>query len=217
MGGKLSSDGNSTRNRTFAEHSGPSDTSNGINGSSQGGAMMTAGSLPVHRRPMIRFDPSMMQETSQARLDPRLSRANSESDARLRIPRSGFGLFYRLQEERQDDGAGSSRNFGRARHSLPHSLPPYFLSPMRDAKCPMCGKVIPAEDVEVHFVMCLTKPRVTYNEDTLSVTLGECAICFEDLEEGESIARLPCLCIYHKGCIDEWFKKSQTCPEHPPD
>jgi len=23
--------------------------------------------------------------------------------------------------------------------------------------------MIPAEDVEVHFVMCLTKPRVTYN------------------------------------------------------
>ena len=32
-----------------------------------------------------------------------------------------------------------------------------------DSKCPMCNKMIPAEDVEVHFVMCLTKPRVTYN------------------------------------------------------
>ena len=27
----------------------------------------------------------------------------------------------------------------------------------------MCGKMIPAEDVEVHFVMCITKPRVSYN------------------------------------------------------
>ena len=32
-----------------------------------------------------------------------------------------------------------------------------------DSKCPLCNKMIPAEDVEVHFVMCLTKPRVTYN------------------------------------------------------
>uniref|UniRef100_H2ZPM5 RING-type E3 ubiquitin transferase n=1 Tax=Ciona savignyi TaxID=51511 RepID=H2ZPM5_CIOSA len=216
MGGKLSSDSTSTRGRTFADHAGPSEPSNGIRGSTQGGAM-TAGSLPVHRRPMMRFDPSLLAEGGPTRLDPRLSRANSESDARLRIPRSGFGLFYRLQEEREEETAGSSRGFGRTRHSLPHSLPPYFLGSMRDAKCPMCGKMIPAEDVEVHFVMCLTKPRVTYNEDTLSTTMGECPICFDDLEEGSTIARLPCLCVYHKGCIDEWFKKSQTCPEHPPD
>ena len=32
-----------------------------------------------------------------------------------------------------------------------------------DAVCSMCGKMIPAEDVEVHFVMCITKPRVSYN------------------------------------------------------
>lgn len=30
---------------------------------------------------------------------------------------------------------------------------------------------------------------------------GECVICFEELEQGDTIARLPCLCIYHKGYV----------------
>lgn len=30
-------------------------------------------------------------------------------------------------------------------------------------------------------------------------------------------ARLPCLCIYHKVCIDNWWKVNRICPEHPDD
>lgn len=36
-------------------------------------------------------------------------------------------------------------------------------------------------------------------EDVLSKDAGECAICLEELQQGNTIARLPCLCIYHKG------------------
>ncbi|NWS45297.1 ZNRF2 ligase, partial [Probosciger aterrimus] len=70
-------------------------------------------------------------------------------------------------------------------------------------------------------------------EDVLSKDAGECAICLEDLQQGDTIARLPCLCIYHKGqiinvscfhfclvsnsCIDEWFEVNRSCPEHPSD
>ena len=36
-------------------------------------------------------------------------------------------------------------------------------------------------------------------EDVLSKDAGECAICLEELQQGDTIARLPCLCIYHKG------------------
>jgi E3 ubiquitin-protein ligase ZNRF1/2 len=35
-------------------------------------------------------------------------------------------------------------------------------------------------------------------EDVLTEDKGECPICFEEMTTGESIARLPCLCIYHK-------------------
>lgn len=36
-------------------------------------------------------------------------------------------------------------------------------------------------------------------DDVLTDDKGECVICFEILEKGQTIARLPCLCIYHKG------------------
>lgn len=35
----------------------------------------------------------------------------------------------------------------------------------------------------------------------LSKDAGECAICLEELQQGDTIARLPCLCIYHKGQV----------------
>lgn len=35
-------------------------------------------------------------------------------------------------------------------------------------------------------------------EDVLTDDKGECVICLEELCEGNIIARLPCLCIYHK-------------------
>ncbi|XP_035849070.1 E3 ubiquitin-protein ligase ZNRF2-like isoform X2 [Sander lucioperca] len=59
-------------------------------------------------------------------------------------------------------------------------------------------------------------PRLL-GEDILSRDSGECAICLDELEQGDTIARLPCLCIYHKGCIDEWFEVNRSCPEHPSD
>ena len=31
------------------------------------------------------------------------------------------------------------------------------------------------------------------------------------------IARLPCLCVYHKSCTDLWFEVNRPCPEHPED
>lgn len=96
------------------------------------------------------------------------------------------------------------------------SLPVHLFS-FRDIKCPVCSKMVPPDDVECHFVMCLTRPRINYNEDVLLEDKDECVICFEELHQGDTIARLPCLCIYHKSCIDEWFKVKRSCPEHPND
>ncbi|KAG9474821.1 hypothetical protein GDO78_003340 [Eleutherodactylus coqui] len=52
--------------------------------------------------------------------------------------------------------------------------------------------------MEMHFIMCLSKPRLSYNDDVLTRDAGECVICLEELSQGDTIARLPCLCIYHK-------------------
>ncbi|CDQ59506.1 unnamed protein product [Oncorhynchus mykiss] len=53
--------------------------------------------------------------------------------------------------------------------------------------------------------------------DVLARDAGECVICLEELQQGNTIARLPCLCIYHKSCIDSWFEINRSCPEHPSD
>ncbi|CAD6222406.1 GSCOCG00000954001-RA-CDS [Cotesia congregata] len=97
-----------------------------------------------------------------------------------------------------------------------HSLPSHIWS-FNGLKCPVCSKFILPDDIECHLVMCLTKPRLSYNEDVLADEKGECVICLEDLQPGDVIARLPCLCIYHKNCIDKWFQVNRSCPEHPGD
>ncbi|KOX74943.1 E3 ubiquitin-protein ligase ZNRF1 [Melipona quadrifasciata] len=97
-----------------------------------------------------------------------------------------------------------------------HSLPSHIWS-LNGLKCPVCSKFVLPDDIECHLVMCLTKPRLSYNEDILSDEKGECVICLEELQPGDVIARLPCLCIYHKNCIDKWFQVNRSCPEHPGD
>eukprot|EP01089_Gocevia_fonbrunei_P015462 TRINITY_DN4529_c0_g1_i1.p1 TRINITY_DN4529_c0_g1~~TRINITY_DN4529_c0_g1_i1.p1 ORF type:complete len:391 (+),score=35.05 TRINITY_DN4529_c0_g1_i1:74-1246(+) len=48
-----------------------------------------------------------------------------------------------------------------------------------------------------------------------SLSGKECIICFEDFNEGDTIARLECFCVFHHTCIDSWFKKSgNKCPLH---
>ncbi|XP_029104232.1 E3 ubiquitin-protein ligase znrf2-like [Scleropages formosus] len=98
--------------------------------------------------------------------------------------------------------------------SLPSRFPPHLFEGF---KCPVCSKFVPPDETDFHLVMCLTKPQITYNEDVLTKDADECAICLEELLQGDTIARLPCLCIYHKGCIDEWFEVNRSCPEHPSD
>lgn len=47
---------------------------------------------------------------------------------------------------------------------------------------------------------------------------SECIICMEDFEKGVDMARLECLCKYHKKCIDGWFfKHPGRCPVHGQD
>ncbi|KAM6276074.1 LOW QUALITY PROTEIN: E3 ubiquitin-protein ligase ZNRF2 [Spheniscus humboldti] len=111
-------------------------------------------------------------------------------------------------------GGGSSGGPRLVIGSLPAHLSPHLFGGF---KCPVCSKFVSSDEMDLHLVMCLTKPRITYNEDVLSKDAGECAICLEELQQGDTIARLPCLCIYHKGCIDEWFEVNRSCPEHPSD
>lgn len=97
--------------------------------------------------------------------------------------------------------------------------------PSADIRCPFCSKPFPGGRIEDHLLSCLTSPPLPYNSkyhvtemnvflkkagnayghfvhvftaDVLSKDSGECSICLEDLVQGETIARLACLCVYHK-------------------
>lgn len=39
-----------------------------------------------------------------------------------------------------------------------------------------------------------------------------CVICCCEYEVGEPIKLLPCLHMYHQGCIDAWLERSHVCP-----
>ncbi|XP_055846702.1 E3 ubiquitin-protein ligase znrf2 [Episyrphus balteatus] len=112
--------------------------------------------------------------------------------------------------------AASASNSAMGRVYTATSLPSHIWS-LNGIKCPVCSKFVLPDDIECHLVMCLTKPRLSYNEDVLTDAKGECVICLEELNPGDVIARLPCLCVYHKGCIDRWFEVNRSCPEHPGD
>lgn len=125
----------------------------------------------------------------------------------------------------QDTGGGGHHTDGvlylGSRGSLADTLPlhitPRWFSAHSGFKCPVCSKSVASNEMEVHFIMCLSKPRLSYNDDVLARDAGECVICLEELQQGDTIARLPCLCIYHKSCIDSWFEINRSCPEHPSD
>jgi Ring finger domain len=45
-------------------------------------------------------------------------------------------------------------------------------------------------------------------------TTQECSICFVEYDVGDQLARLECLCKFHRTCIVEWFSRKQECPVH---
>lgn len=119
-------------------------------------------------------------------------------------------------EDGADDSEGTESG-GNARHAaalrafLTQSI---LLSGLR---CPLCKRMsTDYEQYQNHVTECLSKPRLTYNVDKIATDRDEeCVVCFETFSAGDLIARLPCLCIYHKHCIDGWFKVNRTCPQHP--
>lgn len=40
----------------------------------------------------------------------------------------------------------------------------------------------------------------------------KCTICLSMLEDGEDVRRLPCMHLFHQGCVDQWLATSRKCP-----
>lgn len=146
-----------------------------------------------------------------------LGSIQSSSNGHLRIPAEAASVLHAARNYTDSDTSTPDEDEFSYRTFLQASSLPVQLFSLQGIKCPVCGKMVQADDMECHLVMCLTKPRINYNEDVLVEDKGECVICFEELQGGQTIARLPCLCIYHKVCIDGWFRVNRSCPEHPED
>lgn len=45
---------------------------------------------------------------------------------------------------------------------------------------------------------------------------AECVICLEEFEPGQELGRMECLCKFHRGCVEEWWrvKGMRRCPTH---
>ncbi|XP_035680414.1 E3 ubiquitin-protein ligase znrf2-like isoform X2 [Branchiostoma floridae] len=110
-----------------------------------------------------------------------------------------------------------TRSLGSVQGPQPLSIPSNgaYSAPDSENSTPDDGRLFPMGAAQSLPVQLIAPSLLS--EDVLAADAGECVICFEDLSQGDTIARLPCLCIYHKGCIDKWFEVNRSCPEHPGD
>uniref|UniRef100_A0A1I8FE11 RING-type E3 ubiquitin transferase n=1 Tax=Macrostomum lignano TaxID=282301 RepID=A0A1I8FE11_9PLAT len=130
--------------------------------------------------------------------------------------RRGMSLMMRMMEERAEADAETGqqqRRYQRRHHRrLGRALPPPPPPPPRHSRTQQQRALMLR-----HFAL----PTSFYRADIRCPTScprhkeAECAICLDDLSQGDTIARLPCLCIYHKGCIDDWFKAQSHLPSAP--
>ena len=51
----------------------------------------------------------------------------------------------------------------------------------------------------------------TDTSETTPSTHRECPICLEAFENGEEVRWLECCHVFHKACIQEWFKSRSRC------
>ncbi|XP_043089102.1 E3 ubiquitin-protein ligase znrf2-like [Puntigrus tetrazona] len=85
----------------------------------------------------------------------------------INIPSAGaYGSQDSGNSTPEENGGERERSTGAPRlliGSLPAHLSPHLFGGF---KCPVCSKFISSDEMDLHLVMCLTRPRVTYN--------GEC-------------------------------------------
>ncbi|KAG8430582.1 hypothetical protein GDO86_020351, partial [Hymenochirus boettgeri] len=82
------------------------------------------------------------------------------SQAPLSIPGAARDSGSSTPEEGNRERAPSGRESRLMIGSLPAHLSPHLFGGF---KCPVCSKFIPTDEMDLHLVMCLTKPRITYN------------------------------------------------------
>lgn len=156
----------------------------------------------------------------------------------------GPSSSYRAARHRSMLEVGQSSSSAAAAQRRP--LPPDPPQLPEEDECPVCHRELPAQDLpnsealrEAHINMCITAhstyggtptgegagimPRRTgmfpyFATEKDCVDSAECTICLEEFEVGVPMARLECLCRFHRECISRWFAKNPgRCPVHQHD
>ncbi|EKV11607.1 hypothetical protein PDIG_17700 [Penicillium digitatum PHI26] len=73
------------------------------------------------------------------------------------------------------------------------------------------GPPLPHLPPATHMLQFVATEKDCLGEDGQA---AECTICMEDYEVGQILARLECLCKFHKHCIVDWFERKMECPVH---
>ncbi|KAJ5121050.1 uncharacterized protein N7515_009011 [Penicillium bovifimosum] len=87
-----------------------------------------------------------------------------------------------------------------------------YLNPAASAQSSDAQGALPLQAPSVTHML----PFVATEKDCLGQDgqAAECTICMEEYEVGQTLARLECLCKFHKHCIVEWFEVKRECPVH---
>ncbi len=50
------------------------------------------------------------------------------------------------------------------------------------------------------------------NVEKLDEEQKSCVVCQEEFQDGQDVAHLPCIHIFHQKCLVEWLEQKKTCP-----
>ncbi|XP_045063977.1 E3 ubiquitin-protein ligase RNF165-like isoform X2 [Coregonus clupeaformis] len=81
-------------------------------------------------------------------------------------------------------------------------------SPLKhDSKSPQLQKLI----IDTQAQRKPLEMKVGEKEEETDVD-EKCTICLSMLEDAEDVRRLPCMHLFHQGCVDQWLATSRKCP-----
>ncbi|XP_071370265.1 E3 ubiquitin-protein ligase znrf2, partial [Centroberyx affinis] len=166
MGAKQSNPAANGRTRAYSGSDLPSSTS-----SSNGSSRTAAVAMRYHA--YSASGASGATSSTSQHIGPRTRSVGGSGGSGAR-PQSGINIpnssgAYSSQEsgsstpEESADRDRSAGGHGGPRlliGSLPAHLSPHLFGGF---KCPVCSKFVSSDEMDLHLVMCLTKPRVTYN------------------------------------------------------
>ncbi|XP_059027461.1 E3 ubiquitin-protein ligase ZNRF2 isoform X1 [Mustela lutreola] len=176
------------RTRAYSGSDLPSSSSGGTNGTAGGGGSSGARAAAAGRFPAQvpgAHQPSGSGGAAAASAAPRsrslggavgsVASAARAAQSSFSIPNSSSGPYGSQDSVHSSPEDGSGGGGGRDRPagggpggprlvigSLPAHLSPHMFGGF---KCPVCSKFVPSDEMDLHLVMCLTKPRITYNDE----------------------------------------------------